>query len=182
MGWDRFDLSDVKLMPLNAADCTRYEVRPGDLLACEGRHVGKSAIWDGAISPIFYQKALHRIRPHSSASNRFLMWCLWLGNTRGDYYADGSGSTIPHLPAEKLRRVRIPAVDRETQDRIVRETDAVYLAARRAADATSRLRTTLAEYRDALITEAVTGQLDVTAVSDAQMDERLDEAIAAPTA
>ena len=22
------------------------------------------------------------------------MWCLWLGNTRGDYYADGSGSTI----------------------------------------------------------------------------------------
>lgn len=35
------------------------------------------------------------------------------------------------------------------------------------------LKLRLAEYRDALITEAVTGQLDVTKVSDAQMDERL---------
>lgn len=177
VGWDRFDLSDIKEMPLTPSDRRRYAVRPGDLLACEGRHVGKSAIWDGAISPIYYQKALHRIRPHDTGSNRFLMWCLWLGSTRGDYYADASGSTIPHLPAEKLRRVRIPAVDRDTQDRIVRETDAVYLAARRAADATSRLRTTLAEYRDALITEAVAGQLDVIALSDAQMDERLHEAV-----
>jgi len=35
------------------------------------------------------------------------------------------------------------------------------------------LTTRLAEYRDALITEAVTGQLDVTEVSDTQMEERL---------
>lgn len=178
--WDQFDLSDIKQMRLDAADRRRYEVLPGDLLACEGRHVGKSAIWNGATAPIYYQKALHRIRPHSSASNRFLMWCLWLGNTRGDYYANGSGSTIPHLPAERLRRVHIPAVDRETQDVITRDADAVYFATRRAADVTTRLRVTLNEYRNALITEAVTGQLDVTAMSEQQMDERMHEAIEAP--
>jgi hypothetical protein len=31
----------------------------------------------------------------------------------------------------------------------------------------------LDEYRDALITEAVTGQIDVDSVSEAQMDERM---------
>ncbi|MGH3585771.1 MAG: hypothetical protein ACRDQ0_05565, partial [Pseudonocardia sp.] len=87
----------------------------------------------------YYQKALHRIRPLSAASNRFLMWCLWLGNTRGDYYADGTGSTIPHLPAERLRRVRLPAASRDDQDRIVRETDAVYVAAQRAMRAADQL-------------------------------------------
>ena len=42
------------------------------------------------------------------------------------------------------------------------------------------LSATVIEYRDALITEAVTGQLDVTAVSEQQMDERMHEAIEAP--
>jgi type I restriction enzyme S subunit len=170
--WDAFDLSDVKTMRLTYADRRRYEIRRGDLLACEGRHVGKSAIWEGEIAPIYYQKALHRIRPLASASNRFLMWCLWLGNTRGDYYADGTGSTIPHLPAEKLRRVRIPNATRDEQDAITRETDAVYRAAANAMDAVSRLRRRLGEYRNAVVSEAVAGQLDVTAVSEAQMDER----------
>jgi hypothetical protein len=32
----------------------------------------------------------------------------------------------------------------------------------------------LAEYQDALITEAVTGQLDLTRISDSQMEESLD--------
>ena len=36
------------------------------------------------------------------------------------------------------------------------------------------LRRNLAEYRDSLITEAVTGHLDVTRLSEAQMDESLD--------
>jgi hypothetical protein len=51
-----------------------------------------------------------------------------------------------------------------------------------ARDRLARVAACLLEYRDALITEAVTGQLDVTAVSDRQMDERLHEAIEAPVA
>ena len=172
VAWDSFDLADVKNMRLTYADRRRYEVRQGDLLACEGRHVGKSAVWEGQIAPVYYQKALHRIRPLREASNRFLMWCLWLGNARGDYYADGTGSTIPHLPAEKLRRVRIPSATRDQQDAVTGETDDVSCGAARALDVVSGLRSRLAEYRDALVTEAVTGQLDVTAVSNAQMAER----------
>ena len=69
--------------------------------------------------------------------------------------------------------MRIPALGRGAQDAVTRDTDAVYRAALRADDATGPLRASLTEYRDARITEAVTGQLDVGAVSDAHMDERM---------
>lgn len=41
------------------------------------------------------------------------------------------------------------------------------------------MKARLDEYRDALITEAVTGQLDAAAASDQHMDERLHEPVEA---
>jgi hypothetical protein len=41
----------------------------------------------------------------------------------------------------------------------------------------ARFLTLLAEYRDALITEAVTGKLDVTRLSDSQVDESAQAAM-----
>jgi type I restriction enzyme S subunit len=169
--WDRVDLTDVKHMRLTATERRKYALRVGDLVACEGRHVGKSAVWTGAVEPMYFQKALHRIRPRMAWSARYLMWCLWLGNTRGDYYADGTGSTIPHLPAEKMRAVRIPSASSEEQAEIVREVDAVHARSRAARDELERFRSGLADYRGALVTEAVTGRLDVLRVSDEQADE-----------
>lgn len=179
--WDGFDLDDVKLMPLTSAERSMYLVLPGDLLACEGRHVGKSAVWEGEISPMHFQKALHRIRPYRSWSTRYLMWCLWVGNVRGDFYADGTGSTIPHLPAEKLRAVRIPWAERAEQDEIVDEVDAIRRSAEAARRKASEVRARLSEYRDALITEAVTGALDVTGLSNAQLDESVHAALEGQT-
>lgn len=116
VSWDSFDLGDVKTMRLQPSELDRYSVRCGDLLACEGRHVGKCAIWAGQTAPMYYQKALHRIRPREDWSNRYLLWFLWLGNFRGDFYADGTGSTIPHLPAEKLRALKMPSLSLEFRD------------------------------------------------------------------
>ena len=95
-------------------------------------------------------EGLHRVRPYSTASNRFLMWCLWLGNTRGDYYADGSGSTICTFPRRSCGAFGSrQSIARRRTGSCARRMPSIS-AARRAADATSRLRTTLTEYRDAL--------------------------------
>lgn len=45
-----------------------------------------------------------------------------------------------------------------------------------AADSAARMKSVLSEYRDSLIHEAVTGKLDVTRVSETEMDERLHAA------
>ncbi len=60
--WDRLDLSDVATMHFSNDDMPKYRLRPGDLLACEGRFIGRCAIWRGEIEDCYYQKALHRLR------------------------------------------------------------------------------------------------------------------------
>ncbi len=71
--WDCFDLSNLPTMTFDADDRRRCELRAGDLLVCEGGEVGRSAIWPGSDEPVYFQKALHRVRPINGASTRFLM-------------------------------------------------------------------------------------------------------------
>lgn len=171
--WDRLELDDLNAMTFSASDRQKYGLRSGDLLVCEGGQPGRSAIWDGQVENCYFQKALMRVRPLDIDSTRYLMWCLRLASERGDFAADGTGTTILHLPAERLIATRVPLPPPEIQRKIVKEVDEIAQRAAEVSTETGRLRTTLTEYRDALITEAVTGQLDVTRLSKAQMEENL---------
>ena len=173
--WDRFDLDDVKVMNFDERETARYELRRGDLLVCEGRGLGRSAVWDGSIDPCYFQKSLNRVRAYEGASTRWVMWCLRVLNRRGAFLGDAPG--IPHVTAEQLRATRIPLPDPETQHALVAEIDAHAARGRALADVSARLSERLDEYRDALITEAVTGQLDISSMSEAQLDERAHAAM-----
>lgn len=180
--WDRLDLDDLKMMTFDATDRRKFALRPGDLLVCEGGIVGRSAVWNGEVEDCYYQKALHRVRPRGADSVRYLMWCLRLMSERGDFAADGTGSTILHLPAERLRATRIPLPSIEDQYAIVGRIDARAKRANAIQTSIDRLDQHLAEYRDALISEAVTGQLDVRGASEAWLDERAHAALEGATA
>jgi hypothetical protein len=60
--WNRLELDDVASMAMSPREREKFSLRPGDILACEGRHVGKSALWRDEIPGATYQKALHRAR------------------------------------------------------------------------------------------------------------------------
>lgn len=171
--WDRLVLDDVKDMTFSAPEKQKFMLKPGDLLVCEGGEPGRAAVWNDEIDGCYFQKALHRVRPYADASPRFLLWCLRDLSERGAFKSDGPGR-YTHLTAEQLRAVRVPMPDAAAQATVAAIADAEASAARtlgREVQAVARL---LVEYRDALITEAVTGQIDVTRLSDAQMDQRLD--------
>lgn len=173
--WDRFALGDVKVMNFEGAEVAMYAVRPGDLLVCEGGEPGRSAVWEGQITPCFFQKALNRVRPYGLDSTRWVMWALRsLARTQG-FTSDGPGRYL-HLTAEQLRATRIPLPSPDVQHRLVAEIDAEADRARRLAELAGRLDERLAEYRDALITAAVHGRLDPARLSDAELDERLHAA------
>ncbi len=73
--WDRFDLRDLAKMHFSPEDRARCELRNGDLLVCEGGEVGRSAVWPGERADVYFQKAIHRVRPlnrnHSPAQAAF---------------------------------------------------------------------------------------------------------------
>jgi type I restriction enzyme, S subunit len=124
--WNRLDLSDVATMSFSEREAQKFELRCGDILACEGRHVGKSAIWRNEIPGACYQKALHRIRSLDDKQiPEFLLFQLEHHSLRG-LFADTTGeTTIPHLPAERLRKIHFAFPPKAEQLVISRHIEAV---------------------------------------------------------
>lgn len=117
--WHRFDLSDVARMDFSDAEALKFELRPGDLLVCEGGEVGRCARWPRPAGEMHFQKALHRVRPRVGVDGRWLEFFLrWAAET-GRFEDHSSGSTIAHLPQRDLRRLVVPIAPLEEQKRIV---------------------------------------------------------------
>ncbi len=142
--WGRLDLSDVATMSIAESERDRFGLRPGDILACEGRHVGKSVIWNNEIPGACYQKALHRLRPHDRAIDlpEFMLLCLRFYSVSGRFTHATGETTIPHLPAERFREIVFPFPPVDEQRLIcarVAELDRQLETARDRADAQKRM-------------------------------------------
>ena len=159
--WDRCDLEDLAEMAFSPEERLRLRLRTGDLLVCEGGYVGRAAVWQEEIEDCLYQKAIHRVRPRTQGNTRFLMYCLRAAAQQGVFVVEGNQSTIVHLTAEKLRAHRFPFPPLDEQQRIVETLDNAKRQAGEAQETLSRRASLLVERRQALITAAVTGGLDI---------------------
>jgi type I restriction enzyme, S subunit len=131
--WDRFVLEDLPQMSFSDVERRKFSLRPGDLLVCEGGEIGRSAIWVDVDRQIVYQKALHRLRPRDSdVSPRFFLHYLRYCAAAGVLEKIATGTTILHLPQERLGALRLPFPDIEAQVSIVDELDTVVRAAAEA--------------------------------------------------
>ena len=117
--WHRFDLSDVARMDFSDVEAQKYQLRPGDLLVCEGGEVGRCARWLRPAGEMYFQKALHRIRPYGGVETRWLEFFLHWSAETGRFEAHTSGSTIAHLPQRDLRQLVLPLAPVAESKRIV---------------------------------------------------------------
>jgi type I restriction enzyme S subunit len=116
--WGRIDTADVATVPLSDDERSRFALKAGDLLVCEGGAIGRAAIWPGG-SEIAYQKALHRVRSRGDVELRWLRYLLEHYDSTGVLAARATGSTIKHLPQAQLRQLPVPLPARVEQRRIV---------------------------------------------------------------
>lgn len=161
--WDAVNTEVLPEMDIYPDELSRYTVRAGDLLVCEGGDVGRAAIWRGESDVIGYQKALHRLRPRNDQTDtaEFFFFALMAAKVRGVFEESDSKATIAHLPAEKFRQYRFAFPPVREQLEIaghirthVQRLEKVQLRTERSIDL-------LKERRSALITAAVTGQIDL---------------------
>ena len=160
--WEHVDLTDLAEMDFPPAERSRYVLRSGDLLVNEGgAGIGRAAIWSGQVPEIYYQKSVHRIRPRGALGVRWLLEWMRVAVDRHVFEVEGNLATIPHVPAEALRRYPVPLPP-------VAEAEALLARLEQTVERETALRTAtesqialLQERRLALITAGVTGQLDV---------------------
>jgi type I restriction enzyme S subunit len=159
--WYRIGTDDLAEMSFEPNERVRFRVKAGDLLVCEGgAGVGEAAVWDGRVAECYYQKSLHRVRARQSVPVQWLMYWLRLAKEVGLFASEGNVATIPHLTGEQLRECRIPIPP--DGPRRVAELDLEIAEINRLVDAMNSADSLMAERRQALITAAVTGQIDVT--------------------
>lgn len=163
--WDKVDTDDLLLMDFPPEERKRYALQPGDLLVCEGGEPGRAAIWQGHTREVYYQKALHRVRARSYSSARWLFYCLRAATSQNVFAVEGNTTTIAHLTGEQFRAHRFPFPERNTQDQLTAKLDADNQSQQQLEKLLHQQLTLLAERRQALITAAVTGQLDVSTAS-----------------
>jgi type I restriction enzyme S subunit len=146
--WNRLDLSDVATMTFSCKERDLYELRYGDILACEGRHVGKAAMWRDEVPGACYQMALHRLRRRSPRhAPGYLLHCLRYYSISGRFRAVTGETTIPHLPAEAFKRMLFPFPPTDEQEEIANLIDGVYAS---IESANARLKSTQALLRGLL--------------------------------
>ncbi len=116
--WGEFELDDLREMRFEYDEMDRYGLRYGDIVMCEGGEPGRCAIWKEPVQGMMIQKALHRIRPHDCLDHRFLFYTFLHKGKMGTFSSLFTGSTIKHLPREKLAKVEIEFPQLEVQRRI----------------------------------------------------------------
>lgn len=159
---DGLHLHDVNSMPFSAAEARSLDLRAGDVLVVEGGAVGTSIVITDPMPGWSFQKTVNRLRPIADWDPRFASYVLRTYRDIGVIDVVCNKSTIAHLTAEKLRALRVPAPSVDEQRRIADYLD----------DQTAKIDALIAkaekfialarERRAALITEAVTGRIDVS--------------------
>jgi len=116
--WGKFDLADLREMRFEQHELDRYGLKYGDIVMCEGGEPGRCAIWKEQRSCMMIQKALHRIRPYECLRHEFLYYFFLFKGRTGHLSSLFTGSTIKHLPREKLALVEVPVPPHSIQDQI----------------------------------------------------------------
>lgn len=118
--WDRVDVADILTMQFSEAEAQRFQLKPGDLLTCEGGIVGRSAIWNGDIAGCCFQNAIHRIRPlDEEVSAEWLLENIRYLSESGALAIRARGNTIQHLSQQELRNLPVVFPTRQEQDAII---------------------------------------------------------------
>lgn len=155
--WGRFDLEDVAEMDFTDAQESKFTLRDGDVMVCEGGEPGRAAVWHGEIDGCLYQKSLHRLRPRpDTLDSDYLAFRLRLAAERGEFLGSHARTTIAHLPAVRLAELRIELPPLSEQKRIA-------ALLREQLDAAARMRAAVDAKAESLRSLATTTLEDLLA-------------------
>lgn len=162
----RIDLEEIKEIRLSTRDAEGSMLRAGDVLMTEGGDIdklGRGTVWDGSIDPIVHQNHVFAVRVNRDRLvPKYLAWWLDSVTSRKYFYLTAKKTTnLASTNKTVVGRLPINVPPVGMQRAIVKQID----------EQTSRVDTLIAkanehialarERRAALITAAVTGQLDV---------------------
>lgn len=161
--------------PEIAKSYARSALERGDLVMAIRATVGKCLRVPDELIGANLTQGTAKISPGPKVRRDFLFFALLSKPSQSFFDESAKGATFKEITLDRLRRLVIPLPPLREQDRIVKRLQDLE---GRHTRATANINTSidrLKEYRSALITAAVTGQIDVsTYAKSGTPDRRLD--------
>lgn len=156
VGKNSLSLDTLKTMWFSKTEKHQFDLKEGDLLVVEGGDVASCAIIETPVRNLFFQNALHRVRPLHNESVAFLRYWLMTAKSYGYIDLICNKATIAHFSKEKFIALPIPVISQDIQSKIVSFLD---LECKQIDDLLSKSRSSIEKYKklkQAVITQAVT--------------------------
>lgn len=156
--WFTFNLSDLSKMPFTPEESMKYTAIKGDVLICEGGYPGRAAIWNDD-DPIYFQKALHRVRFHELEYNKWFVYYLYSQDKSGDLKHHFSGTGIQHFTGEALGRFEMPLPPLLEMQNAIAKFDVLSVETQRLESIYQQKLAALDELKQSLLHQAFSGNL-----------------------
>lgn len=158
------DLSEVTTIEIPEEELERYLLQPGDVLMNEGGDydkLGRGHVWSGEIAPCIHQNHVFAVRPHAVLPdwlNRFT------SSTGAQFYFiihSKQSTNLASISSSNLKELSVTAPPEKEQKTILKQLEIRLSRIDALITATQRSMELLKERRAAIITAAVTGQIDL---------------------
>ncbi len=153
--WHHIELDDIKEISLEASELDEFRLLPGDLLICEGGYPGRCAIWRDPDREMYFQKALHRVRPQGGIAVELIAIALEADSRAGNLDKHFTGATIKHFVGQALDRYVLALPPLAEQSRIVTRVEELRQLCADLRQSLAASRTTQGQLAEALVTDAV---------------------------
>ncbi len=159
------DTSDMREVEVEAESWRRYALRRGDVLMNEGGDndkLGRGCVWTGQIDPCLHQNHVFAVRTSTRLTPEWL--ALWTSSAPARTFFERhakQSTNLASISSSNLLQLRVALPPVEVQLGVLSTLGQWLERHARSLAAVQRSVALLREYRQALITNAVTGQLDI---------------------
>ena len=159
--WGNVNINNVKEMWFSKDEVNKYRLKENDLLVSEGGEVGRTAIWKKELDECYIQNSVHKISIKQENNPYYYLYHCELYGKKGYFDSIVDRVSIAHLTREKLKDVKFlypPSVEQNSiADHIIIKTNEIDTLIKNYEASIDRVT----EYRTTLISDAVTGKIDV---------------------
>ncbi len=168
-------MKSVKEMWVSSSEKDKYRIHRNDLLVSEGGEVGRACMWSDELEECYIQNSVHKISTFKEMEPRFLLMQFLAHGKRGRFESIVNRVSIAHLTREKLVDVFFVIPPLKEQKCILsdleEEIEPINATIERAENEIDLIR----EYRERLISDVVTGKVDVRSWIPAPEDLEADD-------
>jgi len=159
--WEKVSINDVKEMWFSEYELHKYRLKENDLLVSEGGEVGRTAIWKKELDECYIQNSVHKVSMKQGNNPYYYLYHCQIYGKKGYFDSIVNRVSIAHLTREKLKDVKFlspPSVEQKSiAKNIIKKTNEIDSLIKKYEYSIESLK----EYRTTLISDAVTGKIDV---------------------